>query len=168
MQLALYEPDIPQNTGAILRLAACLGVGVDIIEPAGFVMTDKRLKRAGMDYIDRATIRTHASWCAFEAARAAALPPNRLVLLTVSGDTSHVAFRFRADDILMVGRESVGVPADVEAAADARIRIPIREGLRSLNVATALAMVLGEALRQLDLYPGQAGTVLSLKQINAP
>jgi tRNA (cytidine/uridine-2'-O-)-methyltransferase len=154
MRVALYEPDIPQNTGAILRLAACLGVGVDIIEPAGFVMTDKRLKRAGMDYIERATIRSHASWRAFEAARAVSRPRPRLALLTVSGETSHVAFRFRADDILMVGRESLGVPAEVEAAADARIRIPIRPGLRSLNVATALAIVLGEALRQLDLYPG--------------
>lgn len=154
MRVALYEPDIPQNTGAILRLAACLGVGVDVIEPAGFVMTDKRLKRAGMDYIERATIRSHASWRAFEAARDASHPPPRLALLTVSGETPHVAFRFRADDILMVGRESVGVPAKVEAAADARIRIPIRSGLRSLNVATALAIVLGEALRQLDLYPG--------------
>lgn len=159
MRVALYEPDIPQNTGAILRLATCLGVAVDIIEPAGFVMTDKRLKRAGMDYIDRASIRTHASWRAFEAARTSAPAAHRLVLLTTSGDTSHVAFRFRPDDILMVGRESVGVPADVEAAADARIRIPIREGLRSLNVATALAIVLGEALRQLDLYPGATPVV---------
>lgn len=156
MRVALYEPDIPQNTGAILRLAACLGVGVDIIEPAGFVMTDKRLKRAGMDYIERATMRSHASWRAFEGARAASRPSPRLALLTVSGETSHVAFRFQPDDILMVGRESVGVPAEIEAAADARIRIPIRPGLRSLNVATALAIVLGEALRQLGLYPGEA------------
>jgi tRNA (cytidine/uridine-2'-O-)-methyltransferase len=168
MRIALYEPDIPQNTGAILRLAACFGICVDIIEPAGFVMTDKRLKRAGMDYIDRATIETHASWRAFESARRATPKPARLALLTTSGGTSHVAFRFQPDDILMVGRESAGVPAEVEAAANARLRIPIREGLRSLNVATALAIVLGEALRQLDLYPGKDGVGRSLNTAEAP
>ena len=155
MRLALYEPDIPQNTGAILRLAACLGVAVDIIEPTGFVMTDRKLRRAGLDYIAQATLKTHRSWSAFDGERRAAAQPPRLVLLTTAGETSHIDFQFRADDILMAGRESEGVPEAVAAACDARIRIPIAPQLRSLNVATALAIVLGEALRQLDLYPEQ-------------
>jgi tRNA (cytidine/uridine-2'-O-)-methyltransferase len=155
MRLALYEPDIPQNAGAILRLAACLGVAVDIIEPTGFVMTDRKLRRAGLDYIAAATMRTHRSWRAFDDARLGASLPSRLVLLTTAGDVSHVDFRFRPGDILMAGRESEGVPESVAAACDARIRIPIRGGLRSLNVATALAIVLGEALRQCALYPEQ-------------
>ena len=155
MRLALYEPDIPQNTGAILRLAACLGVAVDVIEPTGFVMTDRKLRRAGLDYIAQTTLKTHRSWSAFNDERRAAAPPPRLVLLTTAGDTSHVDFRFRAADILMAGRESEGVPETVAVACDARLRIPIAPQSRSLNVATALAIVLGEALRQLDLYPEQ-------------
>jgi tRNA (cytidine/uridine-2'-O-)-methyltransferase len=166
MRLALYEPDIPQNTGAILRLAACLGVAVDIIEPTGFVISDRKLRRAGLDYIAQTTLKTHRSWHAFDEARRASAKPPRLVLLTTAGETSHVDFRFRADDILMAGRESEGVPPSVAAACDAGLRIPIRPGLRSLNVATALAIVLGEALRQLDLYPSQTAAQ-PLKQINA-
>lgn len=156
MRLALYEPDIPQNTGAILRLAACLGVAVDVIEPTGFVMTDRKLRRAGLDYIARTTLKTHRSWRAFDDERRAAASTPRLVLLTTAGETAHIDFRFRPDDILMAGRESEGVPAAVAEACDARIRIPIRSDLRSLNVATALAIVLGEALRQLNLYPEQS------------
>ena len=155
MRVALYEPDIPQNTGAILRLAACLGVAVDVIEPTGFVMTDRKLRRAGLDYIAASHMQTHRSWHAFLDARAAQAKPSHLVLLSTTGEISHLDYRFRADDVLMVGRESEGVPEAVAAACDARVRIPIREGLRSLNVATALAIVLGEALRQCRLFPGQ-------------
>lgn len=161
MRLALYEPDIPQNTGAILRLAACLGVGVDVIEPTGFTMTDRKLRRAGLDYIAATTMQTHRSWRAFNDARLGASLPPRLVLLTTAGETSHVAFRFRPDDILMAGRESEGVPDAVAATCDARVRIPIRAGLRSLNVATALAIVLGEALRQCGLYPEPAAQAVT-------
>ena len=151
MRLALYQPDIPQNTGAMLRLAACLGVAADIIEPCGFVMSDARLKRAGMDYLLQADIHRHASWQAFEAWRAAARRESgghRLLLLTTKGSLPYPAFAFAPGDILMVGRESAGVPDEVAAAADARLVIPMAGGLRSLNVATAAAMVLGEALRQ--------------------
>jgi tRNA (cytidine/uridine-2'-O-)-methyltransferase len=173
MRVALYEPDIPQNTGAILRLAACLGVAVDVIEPTGFVMTDRKLRRAGLDYIAATHMQTHPSWQAFQEQRLAtnnigASPP-RLVLLTTAGNTSHLDWRFRSDDILMVGRESEGVPDSVAEACDGRVRIPIRPGLRSLNVATALAIVLGEALRQCGLYPDQVhpDQAEALRRINA-
>lgn len=161
MRLALYEPDIPQNTGTMLRLAACLGVGAEVIEPCGFILSDARLKRAGMDYLLEAEIRRHSSWAAFQAWRAQARQAqggHRLLLLTTKGDTPYTAFAFAPDDILMVGRESAGVPPDVAQAADARLVIPLRPGLRSLNVATAAAMVLGEALRQTAGFPapGQA------------
>jgi tRNA (cytidine/uridine-2'-O-)-methyltransferase len=156
MRLALYQPDIPQNTGALLRLATCLGLAADVIEPCGFVMSDARLKRAGMDYLLRADIRRHASWQAFEDWRAQARRTaggHRLVLLTTKGLTPYPSFAFAADDILMVGRESAGVPDEVAETADARLVIPMARGLRSLNVATAAAMVLGEALRQTAGFP---------------
>lgn len=156
MRLALYEPDIPQNAGTMLRMAACLGIAADVIEPCGFVMSDARLKRAGMDYLLQAEIRRHASWAAFRDWRLAAQHAHgghRLVLLTTKGDTPYAAFAFAADDILMVGRESAGVPEDVARSADARLVIPLTAGLRSLNVATAAAMVLGEALRQTAGFP---------------
>ncbi len=149
MRLALYEPDIPQNTGAILRLGACLGVAIDLIEPLGFVLDDRRLRRAGLDYLDRVELRRHASWGSFLAARA----PGRLVLLTTRGSLPYHRFAFRAEDTLLLGRESAGVPDAVHAAAEARLRIPLRPGLRSLNVALAAAMVVGEALRQTGLFP---------------
>jgi len=149
MRLALYEPDIPQNTGAILRLAACCGVAVDLIEPFGFLWEDRRLKRAGMDYLDSVEIARHASWARFEASRA----PGRLVLLTTKGTIAYHRFAFRADDTLLLGRESSGVPAEVHQAAEARLAIPLQPGQRSLNVALAAAMVLGEALRQTGLLP---------------
>lgn len=143
MRLALYEPDIPQNAGALFRLAACLGVAVDVIEPCGFLLSDRRLRRAGLDYLDRLEMRRHDSWRAYrEAFR------GRLVLLTTAGDRRYTDFAFAPGDTVMVGRESAGVPAAVHEAADARLAIPLRPGLRSLNVATAAAMVLGEALRQ--------------------
>lgn len=154
MRLALYQPDIPQNTGTILRLAACLGVPVDVIGPAGFDFSDRSLKRAGLDYLEHVEIVRHDSFAAFEAWRgAAACPPPRLVLLTTHAAESHAAFSFHPDDVLLLGRESAGVPDSVHQLADARVRIPIRAGLRSLNIAVAAAMVLGEALRQTNGYP---------------
>lgn len=151
MRLALYQPDIPQNTGAILRLAACMGVAVDIIEPCGFVWSDRRLRRAGMDYLDQVQLTRHPSWDAFAVARPAG---GRLVLLTTRAQIAHTDFAFRPDDTLLLGRESAGVPDIVHEAADARIRVPIAAGARSLNVALAAAIVLGEALRQCRIYPG--------------
>ena len=149
MRLALYEPDIPQNAGAILRLAACLGVEVDVIEPCGFVLSDRKLKRAGLDYLDAARLSRHVSWPAFAGARA----PGRLVLLTTTARESYADFRYRADDTLLLGRETAGVPDAVHEAADARLRVPMAAGMRSLNVALAAAMVLGEALRQTGQLP---------------
>jgi len=152
MRIALYQPDIPQNTGTILRLAACLGLGVDIVEPCGFVLTDKRLRRAGMDYLDAVDLRRHASWEAYLAAPRA----GRRVLLTTRGETVYTDFAFRPDDTLLLGRESAGAPPEVHAAADARLRVPLRAGQRSLNVAVAAAMVAGEALRQTGGFPADA------------
>jgi len=151
MQIALYQPDIPQNTGTILRLAACLGVSAHIIEPAGFPITDAAFRRAGMDYLDRVEICRHVTFAAFEAWRQAA--GHRLLVLTTAGAMPYVDFAFRSDDILLLGRESAGVPETVHAAADARLAIPMRAGLRSLNVAVAAAMALGEALRQTHGFP---------------
>lgn len=144
MRLALFEPDIPQNAGAMMRLAACLGVAMDLIEPCGFVLDDRRLRRAGLDYRHALDLTVHRSWAAFQAERA----PGRLVVLTTRDCLPYTDATFRPDDILMVGRESAGLPEAVHAAADLRVVIPMRPGLRSLNVATAAAMVLGEALRQ--------------------
>lgn len=146
MRLALYQPDIAQNTGTILRLAACLGVGVDVIAPTGFDMTDRALRRAGLDYLAHVEIVRHASFADFEAARQRS--GSRLVLLTTRAELPYASFAFQASDTLLVGRESAGVPTAVHEAADARLCIPIRPGLRSLNVAVAAAMALGEALRQ--------------------
>jgi len=146
MRIALYQPDIAQNAGTILRLGACLGVAVDIIQPAGFDMTDRRLKRAGLDYLGKAEIARHASFADFEAVRREG--GSRLILLTTQGGTPYTSFAFRASDTLLFGRESGGVAEAVHQTADARLRIPMRAGLRSLNVAVAAAMVLGEALRQ--------------------
>ncbi len=156
MRLALYQPDIPQNTGTLLRLAACLGVPADIIEPCGFVLDDRRLRRAALDYIDRVDLTRHVSWRAYLAARAAAPSPGRLVLLTTEASESYTRFAYRPDDTLLLGRESVGVPGEVHAAADAHIAIPMAPALRSLNVAVAGAMVLGEALRQTNQFPRSA------------
>ena len=151
MQIALYQPDIPQNTGTILRLAACLGVTAHIIEPAGFPITDAAFRRAGMDYLDRVTINRHVTFAAFETWRQA--QGHRLLLLTTAGAVPYADFVYRADDILLLGRESAGVPENVPAAADARLTIPMQSGLRSLNVAVAAAMALGEALRQTHGFP---------------
>lgn len=144
MRLALYEPDIPHNLGAFIRLSAGLGVPLDVIEPCGFPVDDKRIRRAAMDYYDLATLVRHASWAAFRRDR----PPGRLVLLTTTGAQRLPDATFRPDDILLLGRESAGVPPEVHAAADLRVRIPLQAGARSLNVALAASMVLSEALRQ--------------------
>lgn len=151
MRLALYQPDIPQNAGAMIRLAVCLGVAVDIIEPCGFVWSDRHLRRAGMDYLDHAVLVRHPSWDRFRDASAER--GGRLILLTTGASIAHTEFEFRPDDSLLLGRESAGAPEAVHDAADARIRVPISPGLRSLNVALAAAIVLGEALRQTSLYP---------------
>src|SRR6478752_394635 len=146
MQLALFQPDIPQNTGTILRLCACLDVAAHIIEPAGFPVSDRAFRRAGMDYLDQVRLTRHVSWTKFEEWRRE--NDFRLVLFTTKGAISYLDFRYGASDILLFGRETVGVTDEVVAAADTRLKIPIKSGLRSLNVAMAAAMAVGEALRQ--------------------
>ncbi len=146
MQIALFQPDIPQNTGTILRLCACLGAAAHIIEPAGFPISDRHFRRAGMDYLDHVRLTRHDSWSKFEEWRHGA--GHRLVLFTTKGANSYLDYRYQPADILLFGRESAGVTDEVVAAADARLVIPITPGLRSLNVAMAAAMALGEALRQ--------------------
>ncbi|MFY9992056.1 MAG: tRNA (cytidine(34)-2'-O)-methyltransferase [Rhodoplanes sp.] len=146
MRIALFQPDIPQNAGTVLRLAACLGLDAHIIEPAGFPTTDRAFRRAGMDYLDRVALTRHPSWERFEDWRRAA--GLRLVLFTTHGDTPYLAHRFHTDDILVFGRESSGVPEEVHRTADAKLVIPMCPGLRSLNVAVACAIAVGEALRQ--------------------
>ncbi|NQW12002.1 MAG: tRNA (cytidine(34)-2'-O)-methyltransferase [Alphaproteobacteria bacterium] len=149
MRLVLYQPDIPQNAGTILRLARCLGVAVDVVEPTGFVWSEPRMRRAGMDYLEFAAVTRHASWAAFLAARG----PGRLVLATTGGATPLPDARFAADDHLILGRESAGVPDMVHDAADARVRIPMAADARSLNVAVTAGIVLAEALRQTNGWP---------------
>jgi len=146
MRIALFQPDIPQNTGTILRLCACLDVEAHIIEPAGFPVSDRNFRRAGMDYLESVRLVRHQSWQAFEQWRHDA--DARLLLLTTAGGQCYLDQKYRADDILLLGRESAGVPNEVHATADARLVIPMAGGLRSLNVAMAAAIVLGEALRQ--------------------
>jgi len=146
MRIALYEPDIPQNTGTILRLAACLGLEAHIIEPAGFPASDRAFRRAGMDYLDQVRIVRHASWRAFEGWRQGG--GHRLVLFTTAGGTIYTDYAFRSGDVLLFGRESAGVPAQVREAADAQLVIPMHGGMRSLNVALAAAIAAAEALRQ--------------------
>jgi len=153
-RLALFEPDIPQNCGVLMRLCACLGVPLDLIEPAGFFLDDRRLRRAGMDYVESLDFSRHESWSAFLAVQRRA--GRRLVLLDARGGTAYTALAFRPADVLIVGRESTGAPPHLRAAADCIATIPMAPGLRSLNVATAAAMVLGEALRQLDAFPPSA------------
>ena len=150
LRLALFEPDIPQNTGTLLRLAACFAVEVDLIEPCGFLFDDRRLRRALLDYAARVTICRHNSWSAFMANRE---PASRLVLLTTGGTVALHRFAFAADDTLLLGRESAGVPDFVHAAAGARVVIPLAGGARSLNVAVAGAIALYEALRQTKGFP---------------
>jgi tRNA (cytidine/uridine-2'-O-)-methyltransferase len=150
--LALFQPDIPQNTGTILRLSACLGVPVHVIGPTGFELSDRSLKRAGMDYLDYVALTRHIGWTAFEAWRREAR--GRLVLMTTMAETRYTEFAFVADDVILLGRESAGVPEEVHEAADHRLLVPMVKGLRSINVAMTAAMALGEALRQTDGFPG--------------
>ncbi len=150
MRLALYQPDIAPNVGAVLRLGACLGVAVDIIGPCGFALGDRDLRRVAMDYLELAEFVRHDSWEAYLERRGEG---GRLVLLTTRAARPHTDFSFAAGDTLLLGRESAGVPAEVHAAAAARLRVPLVAGARSLNVAIAAAMVVGEALRQCDTFP---------------
>ena len=154
LRIALYQPDIPGNTGTILRLAACLGFAVDIIEPAGFDLSDRNLKRAGMDYVALAALTRHVTFERFEQTIAAS--GRRLVLASTRASQPYGTFAFRPDDVLLLGRESAGVPAEVRSARDAEVKVPMRPGLRSLNVALAAALVLGEALRQTKGFPEAA------------
>ena len=146
MRIALYEPDIPQNTGTILRLCACLGIEAHIIEPSGFPVTDRAFRRAGMDYINTASIIRHGSFAGFEEWRRR--ERLQLVLLTTAAERSYLDHAFAADQVLLFGRESAGVPAAIHERANVRLRIPMQLGMRSLNIAMAAAMVAGEALRQ--------------------
>lgn len=146
LRIALYQPDIAGNTGTILRLAACLGLSVDIIEPAGFDISDRNLKRSGMDYLESVTLARHVNWQRFDAWRKEA--GRRVVLASTKAALPYTSFAFRPDDILLFGRESAGVPDHVHEAADGRILIPMVKGQRSINVAMSAAMISGEALRQ--------------------
>ncbi len=148
MRIALYQPEIPGNVGAILRLAACFAVGVDIILPCGFIFSDARMKRAGMDYIDHVEIRRHADWAAFRAQA-----DGRVILLSSKSTVRLPDMQFASTDILLMGQESAGVPDDVRAACDGAVRIPIAAGLRSLNISVATGIALSEALRQTGEYP---------------
>lgn len=151
MRIALYQPDIPQNTGTILRMAACFEVPVDIIQPTGFDMSERSLRRAALDYLPHAHITRHEDFEAFNRDRKA--HGRRLLALSTHAATPHTAFAFERDDVLLLGRESAGLPAAVHNAADERLRIPIAPHLRSLNIAVAAAIAVGEALRQTGLYP---------------
>ncbi|MBI2718814.1 MAG: tRNA (cytidine(34)-2'-O)-methyltransferase [Rhizobiales bacterium] len=148
-EIALYQPDIAANAATIMRMGACFGLPVAVIEPAGFTWSDSSLRRAGMNYLARAEVVRHASWSAFREATAG----RRLVLASTGASLPYADFVFVPGDILLMGRESAGVPAEVHAAADARLLIPMRPGLRSLNVAMACAMIAGEAMRQLRMFP---------------
>lgn len=149
--LALYQPDIPQNAGTLIRLAACFGIDLHVIHPSGFAMTDRRLRRAGLDYLARAAVTEHADWCAFAAWRNGT--GRRLVAMTARGEAKLHDFQFRGDDLILLGRESAGLPEAVLAAAEARLRIAIRRQERSLNVAVAGAIAVAEALRQTRQFP---------------
>ncbi|SCB43842.1 tRNA (cytidine/uridine-2'-O-)-methyltransferase [Bradyrhizobium yuanmingense] len=155
MQIALFQPDIPQNTGTILRLCACLGLDAHIIEPAGFPISDRLFRRAGMDYLDHVRLARHVSWATFEDWRAG--QGHRLLLFTTKAATDYLDFHYQSSDILLFGRESAGVTDAVVEAADARLVIPIKAGLRSLNVAMSVAMAAGEALRQTRNPQGLTG-----------
>ena len=150
MRLALFQPDIPQNTGTILRFCACMNLGVDIIEPCGFIWDDRRLRRAGLDYIDRVDLNRHLNWENFFTHHP---PPQRIILCSTKATTRYTDFTFHPNDILLFGRESAGVPNHVHAAVDARLCVPMAPGLRALNVAVCASMIAGEAMRQTRTFP---------------
>jgi tRNA (cytidine/uridine-2'-O-)-methyltransferase len=156
LSLALYEPDIPQNAGTLMRFGACMGIPVHLIEPAGFPTSDKSFLRAGMDYLQAVTLIRHISFARFDACRRET--GSRLILATTKGATPYYDFAFQHGDIVMMGRESAGVPPAVHEAADARITIPLKPPMRSLNVAVAAAMILGEAMRQTNAFPAPEET----------
>ena len=156
MRLALFQPDIPQNTGTLLRLGTCLDLAIDIIEPCGFVFNDKAMRRAGMDYLDMSNCRRHDSWQAFLRYRVEhGEEYGQLVLMTTKGSIPYTKFNFLPNDIILMGRESAGVPEEVHQTADARIVIPMNEKARSINMAVSAAMAVGEALRQTELFPSR-------------
>lgn len=148
--IALYQPDIPQNTGTLLRLAACMDITVHLIEPAGFPLSDHSLKRAGMDYIERAKLQRHMDWESFREWQLA--EKRRLILMTTKGSRPYTQFAFKKDDLILMGRESAGVPEEIHEIVDSRLLIPMKNGMRSLNMAVSAGMVLGEALRQTDCF----------------
>jgi tRNA (cytidine/uridine-2'-O-)-methyltransferase len=154
LRLALYQPDIPQNTGTVMRMCAGLGIPLDIIGPAGFDLSDRTLRRAGLDYLSHLQLARHSSFASFE--RILNERGSRLVLLTTRGETPYQLFEFQAGDVLMAGRESSGVPDDVHNRADVRIRVPMRQGMRSMNIAVTAALVLGEAMRQTGAFTSLA------------
>lgn len=151
LRIALYEPDIPQNTGTILRLCACMGVEAHLVGPTGFPSSDRAFRRAGMDYLDAVTLRRHVSWAAFDGWRRES--GLRLALFSTKAAESYLDHTYGSDEILLFGRESAGVPDEVHRSADSRLLIPMREGLRSINVAVTCAMAIGEALRQTNAFP---------------
>ena len=154
MRLALFQPDIPQNTGTLLRLGACLDLALDIIEPCGFIFNEKAMRRAGMDYLEQVSYRRHNSWQEFLAFRQ--MHPDeygRIVLMTTHASYPYTDFHFEKNDIILMGRESAGVPEEVHHTADARLLIPMSPNARSINMAVSAAMVIGEALRQTNLFP---------------
>lgn len=154
MRLALFQPDIPQNTGTLLRLGACLDIELDIIEPCGFIFSERTLKRAGMDYLDMVRYRRHHSWEHFLQYRAEHPEEyGRIVLLTTHASEPYYNFEFRPNDIILMGRESAGVPEKVHQTADARLLIPMNRNARSINVAVSAVMVVGECLRQVNGFP---------------
>ena len=148
MRLALYQPDIPQNTGTLMRLCAAMDVPLDIIEPCGFALDEKKIRRAAMDYIDHLDMTRHTDWAAFQSAR-----KGRLILMTTKSDNFYTDVEFQKGDVILMGRESVGAPDEVHEVADVRLRIPMRAEARSLNMAVSASMVLGEALRQTKGFP---------------
>lgn len=150
MNLALYQPEIPQNAGTLMRLGACLNVAIDIIEPCGFIMNDRKMKRSGMDYLDKVRLTRHGSWAQFRES----MQTRRIILLSPTAESSYLDFAFEPDDILLVGRESTGVPDDVRQTCTHSVFIPMAPKCRSINVAVAASLVVGEALRQTNLFPG--------------
>ncbi len=156
MRLALFQPDIPQNTGTLLRLGACLSLPLDIIEPCGFIFNEKAMKRAGMDYLNFVSYKRHNSWDDFLKYRENNPEEyGRIILLTTHASTPYTDFKFQKNDIILMGRESAGVPEAVHQIADARLLIPMNKNARSINVAVSAVMVVGEALRQTNLFPSQ-------------